>query len=207
MTANNRKGPESQDTRKSNAKAASKEIGSTQVDQLIQDFLGGRSEAVGILAEWARSVAVHKTWGFEAPEDVVQATLLALVQNLREGRFKGGDLRAYVRRISKNMCITNYRRQLVRGHHVSLEDSASEPVSTLSGEEVERRALLSRIMERLNEKCRQIILLAYVQGYSRKEIGNRFGISEKAARVTLFRCIQKARTMLSESGNIRPERT
>jgi RNA polymerase sigma-70 factor (ECF subfamily) len=176
--------------------AAPKDNNFTQADRLIRGFLGGQPDAVKVMAEWSRSVAEHKAWGFQAPEDVVQATLLALVQNLRKGRFKGGDLRAYVRRITKNMCVTNYRKQLIRGHHVSIEDGTSEPVSNLSGDDLERRALLARIMGKLNEKCRQIIHLAYVQGYSRKEIGSHFGISEKAARVSLFRCIQQARAML-----------
>jgi RNA polymerase sigma-70 factor (ECF subfamily) len=190
------------DSSKMNAQADPGDTGAKQTDRLIQDFLSGWSDAVGILVGWARSVAEHNAWGFQAPEDVVQATLLALVKNLRDKRFKGGDLRAYVCRITKNMCITNYRRQTARGRHVSLEESAYKSASTMSGEVVERRALLARIMERLNEKCRQIILLAYIQGYSRKEIGSRFGISEKAARIKLFRCIEQARTMMEDLGNM-----
>jgi RNA polymerase sigma-70 factor (ECF subfamily) len=151
-----------------------------------------------MMAGWAMTVAVHGAWGFETPDDVVQATLLALVQNFRDGRFHGGNLRAYVQRIAKNMCITHYRRVRARGEHVSLEDTTHAPASRLSGEDMERRVMLNRILDRLGENCRRIVLMAYIQGYSRKEIGERMGISEQAARVKLFRCIRNARDMMDD---------
>jgi len=170
-----------------------------ETDRLIGEFLDGRLEAVRTVADWAKSVAAHRAWGFETPEDVVQATLLALVQNLREGRFKGGNLRAYVRRIAKNMCVTNYRKIRSRGEHISLDESTHRPPARLSSDDVERRALLNEILGRLDESCRQVLLLAYVQGFSRKEIGERLQISEEAARVKLFRCIRNARAMFGEA--------
>lgn len=177
-----------------------------EAERLIVEFLEGRTEAVRIMAGWARSIAAHRVWGFETPEDIVQATLLALVQNLREGRFKSGDLRAYVRRIAKNMCVTDYRKVRARGEHISLEQSTHQPAARLSGKDVERGVMLNRILERLDERCRQIIHLAYIQGLSRKEIGGRLRISEEATRVKLCRCIQNARDMLAGLGDVDAER-
>lgn len=65
-----------------------------------------------------------------------------------------------------------------------------------SGKKVERRAALNRVLDRLNESCRQILLMAYVQGYSRREIAESLGIKEEAVRVRLFRCVKSARTVL-----------
>jgi RNA polymerase sigma-70 factor (ECF subfamily) len=157
------------------------------------------------MAGWARSVAVHGAWGFETPDDVVQSTLLALVQNFRDGRFKGGNLRAYVQRITMNMCISNYRRARARGEHVPLEDTTPAPASRASGEDTERRVMLNRILDRLGKNCRQIVIMAYVQGYNRKEVGERLGISEQAARVKLFRCIHKARDIIEDIGGVEAE--
>ncbi len=189
-----------EDTKESTARAAG------ETNKLIQDFLLGRIEAVRTVAEWSRTIAVHKTWGFESPEDVVQATLLALVQNLREGRFQAGDLRAYVRRITKNMCITNYRRIKSRGEHVSLEDANPHPAVRTSGEQIERNLLIEQILARLGESCRQIIVFAYLKGYSRKEISKHLGISEEAARVKLCRCIQHARALMESPADEGMER-
>jgi RNA polymerase sigma-70 factor (ECF subfamily) len=165
---------------------------------IVQGFLDGRPEDVRQVAAWAKIVAEHRVWGFETSEDTVQATLLAVVQNLRDGRFKGGDLRAYVRRIAKNMCITNYRRLKSRGEHVSLDRAPDPPAPGASGSDIEHRVMLDRILDQLSQGCREIILFAYVQGFSRKEIGDRLGISEESARVRLFRCIQNARALLTD---------
>jgi RNA polymerase sigma factor (sigma-70 family) len=161
----------------------------------IGAFLRGERWAVDKMATWARAVAAHEAWGFESPDDIVQATLLALVQNFRRNAFTGGNLRAYVRRIAKNMCVTSYRKTLSRGEHVALETVS--PAIVTSGAGVERQATLARIMEHMGEECRRIVTLAYVHGYSRSEIGDLLGISVEAARVRLFRCIQSARLMLN----------
>ena len=166
----------------------------------IAAFLGGERWAVDMMAAWARKVATHEAWGFETPDDIVQATLLALVQNFRRGAFAEGNLRAYVRRIAKNMCVSSYRKSRSRGEHVALEAVSLVADAPESGEEVEQRTTLARVMEQMGEECRRIVTLAYVHGYSRKEIGEELGISVEAARVRLFRCIQGARLTLNGDG-------
>lgn len=163
-------------------------------DAQIRGFLAGDLESIRLFAGWARSVAGHQAWGFQDSEDVVQATLLALVKNLRQGRFVRGNLRAYVRRIAKNMCIDNYDRLRRQGGE-ELDELQHSPASMNPGEALERKLLLDRILEQLEERCRRLIRLAYVEGFTRSEIGEQLGISEEAARVRLFRCIQSARAL------------
>ncbi len=167
-----------------------------ETDRVIEDFLAGRQEVVAMVAGWAREVARHRAWGFDSPDDIVQATLLGMVGNLRAGRFGGGDLRAYVRRIAKNLCVSSYRRARTRRGEVSLETQESEAsVAPAAGLDAERRAALGRILALLDEACRRIIVLAYLHGQSRGEIAQRMGISEGAAKVRLFRCLEKARAL------------
>jgi len=166
----------------------------------ITAFLKGERWAVAMMTEWARQVAAHEAWGFETPDDVVQATLLALVQNFRRGGFTEGNLRAYVRRIAKNMCVTSYRRTRVRGEHVALEDVSSRIAVPALDADIDRYATLKRVLERMGEDCRRIVILAYVDGYSREEIGSELGISIGAVRTRLFRCLQSARSIVE--GNL-----
>lgn len=165
-------------------------------------FMDGDPEAVATVSAWATSVVAHRIWGFQNVEDIVQATLLALVENLRKNRFTGVNLRAYVRRIAKNMCISHYRKTRTRGEHVSFEEHGHHGPLRQGDEEVERNEMISSILKRLNEPCRRIILLAYVQGFSRREISTRLGISEEAARVRLYRCVRDARSLFDGSGEI-----
>jgi RNA polymerase sigma factor (sigma-70 family) len=163
--------------------------------ELIAAFLQGEITAVRTIAGWAETVARYEAWGFESPEDVVQATLLALVQNFRDGRFAGGNLRAYVRRIAKNHCVTNYRKIRSRGEHVSLEDMTLGLAATPPHVDGEDRVLLEAALDNLDEGCRRIVLMAYLHGHTRQEIARQLDISEEAARVRLFRCLQRARAI------------
>lgn len=175
---------------------------SEQVEErIISDFLASDPETVATVAGWAREVADHRAWGFESPDDIVQATLLALVRNLQDGRFASGDLRRYVRTIAKNISLSGYRRARTRGVELPLggdEGRGYEPADT--GIDPERLSLLDRILGRLDESCRQIIGLAYLQGFSRREIAQRLGITEGAAKVRLFRCLEKARSTVELVG-------
>jgi RNA polymerase sigma-70 factor (ECF subfamily) len=163
--------------------------------ELIAGFLKGELSAVRTIAGWAETVARYEAWGFETPEDVVQATMLALVQNFRDGRFAGGNLRAYVRRIAKNHCVTNYRRMRSRGEHVSLDDIASGLAAAPSYVDGEDKLSLKAVLDELDDGCRRIVLLAYMEGQSRDEIARQMDISVEAARVRLFRCLQRARSI------------
>jgi RNA polymerase sigma-70 factor (ECF subfamily) len=169
--------------------------GAAADEALIAAFLASRPDAVRDVSGWIRSVTAHRAWGFDDSEDLVQTTLLALVRNLRAGRFAPGDFRAYVRAVAKNICLSSYRKARVRAREVPLEEADGEadggPRS--AGPDPGRRAILERVLERLEDACRQILALAYLEDLSRAEIAARLGVSEGAARVRLFRCLEKAR--------------
>jgi RNA polymerase sigma-70 factor (ECF subfamily) len=173
--------------------------------QIVADFLAERPAAVDMVTRWARSVAEHRAWGFESPDDIVQSTLLALVRNFRAGRFHGDELRPYVRRITKNLCISSYRRARRYGRELRLSDDPAgaddehAPVQLVAPElDAESRTLLNEIMQSLDESCRHLVALAYIEGLSRQEIAQELGISAGAARVRLHRCIAQARQLVAE---------
>jgi RNA polymerase sigma factor (sigma-70 family) len=164
---------------------------------VVAGFLENQPAAVAMMAGWARQVARNKAWGFDSPEDIVQATLLTLVTLLREGRFSGGNLRAYVQRIAKNICVSSYRRAQVRRGMVSLEHEVEVQAHDAGGYEhdLDGDLTLQAILGRLDAVCRRIIEMAYVHGLDRREIAQRLDITVGAARVKLFRCLQRARTL------------
>jgi len=168
-------------------------------ESVVAGFLREAPEAIATVTSWAREVAEHRAWGFDAPDDIVQATLLAVLRNLREGRFTEGDPKAYVRRIAKNLCVTSYRRRRVRGTEIPLDDGSGDGAATNGvtargpGTDAEAETLLREVLDRMDARCRELIDRAYAQGMSRREIAADLGVSEGAVRVRLFRCLEQAR--------------
>jgi RNA polymerase sigma factor (sigma-70 family) len=171
-------------------------------EEVIAALLANESEALRKVTGWARSVIAHRVWGFESSDDIIQETLLALLRNFREGKFVGGDLRAYVRRIAKNLCISRHRKIRGRGAHIQLQEDDSFSSASGTAAAMECAAMVGRILRGLGDACRRLMVLAYVEGLSRREIAERLGISEAAAKVRLFRCLEMARAQQ----DVRPKR-
>ena len=175
-------------------------------ESVVADFLDNRPEAIATVTAWIRDVVRHRAWGFESPEDLVQGTLLALVRNFRSGRYAGGDLRAYVRRVAKNRCVSCYRKRRVRGHEVPWNEADGGRELAAPDRQPEcdagRRIRLERALASLGDDCRRLIGRAYGEGWSRSEIADDLGISEGAARVRLFRCLERAREIYFGKGGV-----
>jgi len=161
--------------------------------EIVAGFLQGEGAAVHRIAGWAREIARHRAWGDLEAEDLVQESLLALMRNLQTHRFAPGNLRAYVRRITKNRCISAYRRRRTAGRDVPTEEPLADARPGAGGAGTEVRAMLARVLATLDEACRRLLILAYLHGLARAEIALRLGISEGAARVRLHRCLERAR--------------
>lgn len=183
--------------------AAEEAAAQNESETVVAALLADRPEAVAAVAGWARTIAVHRVWHFETPEDIVQETLLAVVRNLRRGGYVPGDFRAYVRRIAKNRCVSRFRRYRTRGPQASLDEGEVQTVASKEGARtLEDRLTVEEILARLDDTCRRLITLAYFEGLSRRQIGLRLGISETAAKVRLFRCLERAREIeRPDSGN------
>jgi RNA polymerase sigma-70 factor (ECF subfamily) len=166
-----------------------------ETERLVAGLLDNRSDAIATVTGWIESVARHRAWGFETADDIVQDAILALLRNLRAGKFMDGNLRSYVRRITKNLCVSSYRKMRVRGAQIPISDEIPGGSPGGSRHDAECGSMVRRILEMLDEACREIIVLAYHFGLSRREIADRLGITEGAAKVRLFRCLEKARAM------------
>lgn len=162
-------------------------------EAIVEGFLAGRPDAVGTIRSWADGIARHRAWGFDSPEDIVQDAMLALTRIFRSGTFVPGDLRAYVRRVVKNLCVSSYRKSVVRGTAVDADVERPDLATPDGAETIAVGAMARRVLDLLEEGCRRIVVLAYIEGLGRKEIADLLGISETAAKVRLFRCLERAR--------------
>ena len=132
-------------------------------------------------------LALRITFDRAEAEDVVQETLIR-VWNKRDEWSQFGSIEAY--------CLTvASERKDSRTVELTLEmeqaSDASSPYEKLVNKE--RMTLIHRLMNKLPEKQRLIMLLRDVEGKSYKEIAAVLNLTEEQVKVNLFRARQKVK--------------
>ncbi|HEY3800662.1 MAG TPA: sigma-70 family RNA polymerase sigma factor [Caulobacteraceae bacterium] len=125
----------------------------------------------------------------ELAEDVLQEAYVRVWTQARSFDPARGPAMAWLSRIVRNLAIDALRRE--RGRTEDLEDHAdtlSAPAAPLA-----ERADLSRGLARLGEDQRQIIRLAFVQGYTHEELVTRLGVPLGTAKSRVRRGLQQLR--------------
>ena len=114
----------------------------------------------------------------EDAQDAAQEVFLQLFRNLR--RIEG-DPKAWLYRVTVNVCRDHYRRRKHTGElTLSLKDSALDPERALQLDE--RKRLLMRALQRLPERERAAIVLRDIEGLSTTEAAAILGVEEVTVR-------------------------
>ena len=102
----------------------------------------------------------------------------------------------YLYRIATNLLRDHFRRSKRRMEE--LPDSL--PGEQRFGEKAGLRHDMSRLLDRLSSRDRQLLWLAYVEGASHEEISAMTGLKTASIRPMLFRARQRIGEMLREGG-------
>jgi RNA polymerase sigma-70 factor (ECF subfamily) len=120
-------------------------------------------------------------------EDVVQEVLLAL--HLKRGTWKTGTpVAPWVAAIARNKIVDALRRRGQRTE-VSIE-SVVATLWTETGDDGRDANDVEHMLERLNDRQRQVVRAVSLEGYSAQEVAQRLQMSEVAVRVTLHRSLK-----------------
>ena len=92
--------------------------------------------------------------------------------------------------------LAAYRKACDR--YSSYVERTEEPVDDVSAEDIEHRARLFRLVERLPADQRQVVLKRFAEQRSVREIATSLGRSEGAVKQLQFRGLQTLRALLSE---------
>lgn len=138
-------------------------------------------------------LALRITLNAEDAEDVVQETMLK-VWNRRERWGEIESMEAFCLTICRNIALDKTRK--MDNQSQSIEDGydtadmsyASNPEE--QAVQQDRIALVRRLIDRLPEKQRSIMLLRETEGKSYREIADILDISEEQVKVNLFRARQ-----------------
>jgi RNA polymerase sigma-70 factor, ECF subfamily len=101
--------------------------------------------------------------------------------------------RRYLFRIGTNLLRDHWRRQ----RSTAIDDIAEELFATPSNAaQTDSRAMLGPAMAQMRPRDRQLLWLAYAEGYSHREIGELMGLASASIRLLLFRARRKMAHLL-----------
>ena len=111
---------------------------------------------------------------------------------------KYGNTAGFIKKLAYNHCVDVYRakKDIVKFTDLS-EPSSKETPENLS-EEKENLEYFEKVLDKLPEKERIIILMFYIECYPVKKVAKEMKMSESAIKVMLFRTRKKIKGLLSD---------
>lgn len=165
---------------------------------LLRRFLAGERKAHDIVERWAREIVRFRPYGIPPHEhdDVVQRSIGMLWSACSRSDFSlRNGVRALVRKIVLARCIDHYRRRRpTEEPDESLVDPQLDPEAAAIIEE--RFARVHRAIRMLDERCREIIQLHFLDEIPYRVISDRMGLAPATVRVRMFHCVKEVRRLL-----------
>ncbi len=125
-------------------------------------------------------------------EDFAHETYLRAVQS--EPKLPLLNPSAYLFRIARNLLMDHFRKQQSQQVDtgceeaiLQLQDTASSPEKRIQHQQ--ELTQLHQAIERLPQRCREVFVLARVEGLSYVQIGEQLGISQKTAFTHMTRAL------------------
>ena len=131
-----------------------------------------------------------------AAEDVTAEVFHQALANLDRFEWRGTPFVAWLLRIAANAIVDHWRRTS-REQTLSDDDGPeSFPVNAENIEQVERRALLFRLVGTLPPDQRRVVEMRFAEEKPIREIAREMGRSEGAIKQLQFRAIQSLRAQM-----------
>eukprot|EP01034_Spumella_vulgaris_P001497 gene1497-1983_t len=164
---------------------------------ILRLFAEGKRERAftKLYAEWPkvrRLVTKHGGSRTDA-RDIFHDALTILYQKIQTEQFTlTGSLGGFIYHTARNLWLAQLRREGKARHLVpDLPDTPDESDT----DETPRLALAKQALEKLAEKCREILRLFYYERCSMEAIAKAVGLKgEQAAKTQKYKCLEAART-------------
>jgi RNA polymerase sigma-70 factor (ECF subfamily) len=126
-------------------------------------------------------------------QDLTSEVFHQALKNLRRFEWRGVPFSGWLLKIASN-AITDHSRRAVKDRDVPGFDPVEEPAL----EEVESRARLFKLVDRLPADQRRVIVMRFAQQKTTREIAHELRRTEGAVKQLQFRALQNLRTRLGE---------
>ena len=130
-------------------------------------------------------------------QDLTAHVFHQALANLEKYKWRGAPFVTWLYRIASNAIADQARRKLREAGNPA--EASSEPTASDDLEIVERRARVSREVEKLPEDQRRVIVLRFADEMSIREIAAMLGRTEGAVKQLQFRGLENLRNRLSEN--------
>jgi len=131
-------------------------------------------------------------------EDLASEVLLRVVESLKDYRFRGAPVSAWVFRIARNYLIDLHRRRQRRpqvGLYEGIPNGEDSPQA--AAERAIAQGELRLALTRLTEEQRQVIILKFVEGMDNASVARVLGRSQGAVKSLQHRALVSLRKILS----------
>ncbi len=170
--------------------------------ELLRRFLAGERRAHDTVERWAREIVGFRPYGIPRDEhdDVVQRAIGMLWSACSRSDFTlRTGVRGLVRKIVLARCIDHYRRRRpTEEPSEGLIDPRLDPEAAAIVEE--RLARVHRAIQMLDERCRDIIQLHFLDELPYRALSERMGLAPATVRVRMFHCMKEVRRLLRMEG-------
>ena len=130
-------------------------------------------------------------------EDIVQEVFMKLWQK-RKDLDKVQNIEAWSMTMTRNLTMDKLKSRRLYFNNLNTAENitSGEAAPDLVLEQSESVLGIQNMIESLNEKQRQVIILRDIEGYTYQEIGEIMGIDQNLVKVTLFRARENVRKKL-----------
>lgn len=168
--------------------------------QLIERMRDGNDSALEYFFHQYADDLYYRAWGFiqdtAAAEDIVQEVFIHFWQ-LRKDLHIKESVSSYLFKAVDNRCRDYIESRQARKYHERMF-SAQEDIPVDEEEWAELRKLLKEFIDSLPEKCREIFLLACVEGMKYQQIAMQLNVSVNTVKTQLKSAYSKLRKEFTE---------
>jgi RNA polymerase sigma-70 factor (ECF subfamily) len=134
-------------------------------------------------------------------EDVLQEAYVRIWQRADRFRAGQGSALGWMVTITRNLCIDRLRaRVLPVAPMDQAEDTADDgPTPEVALAQAEARAQIDACLEELDDRRAEAVRGAYIEGWSYRELAERFGTPLNTMRTWLRRSLTRLRSCLEQS--------
>lgn len=166
---------------------------------------GAQDEAyLKLYDEQADSVfrfAYFKLLDRDRAEEVTQEAFVRTWEYLQAGK-PVENLRAFVYRVANNIIVDQFRKKRELSLDALRDEGFDAGFEPLVGTDLQMDvAAVRKVIDSLDAKYRDAVLLRHVNGISVKEIAVILGVSENVASVRIHRGIEKLRLLMPEDAS------